>query len=122
MGVPRTKGRILIVLALAGLLAVAAFALAAANTVPGTRAGDGNGTISGYTVTNVSYNLNAVNPSLVSTYEFDLDAAATTVKAKLITAQVTYDNCTGLVNHWTCTPPVGTTVASIDQLRVIAAQ
>ena len=43
------------------ILAGAAYAFAAANTVPATKAGDGLGVISGYTVTNVVYDLNATD-------------------------------------------------------------
>ncbi|MGH3117834.1 MAG: hypothetical protein ACRDQ2_12135 [Gaiellales bacterium] len=117
----RSKGRFFAVLAVAGLIGVATYAFTASNTVAASKAGDGAAGITGFDVTGVTYNLNALNPAIVDSYEFDLSAPANTVAAKLIAAQVTYDTCTNLVNHWTCTPPVGTTVTSVDNLRVIAA-
>ncbi|HET6771013.1 MAG TPA: hypothetical protein VFH75_05200 [Actinomycetota bacterium] len=43
------------------LVATAVNALVASNTVPGTAAGSGAGTISGYTVSNIAYTLNGTN-------------------------------------------------------------
>jgi hypothetical protein len=119
----RKKGRIIAAFAVALLLGGAAYAFTAANTVPPTKAGDGSGTISGYDVTGVSYNLDAVDPALISSYEFDLDAAAGEVKAKVLSTQVAYDSCVNTVlNHWLCTPTVAPTALSVDTLRVIAVQ
>lgn len=121
------KGRIIGVLAFAGLLTAGTYAFTAANAFPqgGGRAGDGNAAISGYSVTNVKYTLDALDPSKIASYQFDLvDQPATTVKAKILAAQTTWDACTKATtgNTWTCTPPLGTTVVSADNLRVIAVQ
>ena len=48
-----------------GFPILAAYALAASNTVPGTRSGSGAGAISGYTITNVQYQLDSTDPSLI---------------------------------------------------------
>ena len=57
----RLSGLILIAL----IITVATFAFAASNTLPAnTNAGGGDETISGYTITNVDYVLNATDPSL----------------------------------------------------------
>jgi hypothetical protein len=106
---------VIVMLASAGV----ASALAAANTVPATSAGDGSAVISGYTVTNVDYNLNASNPADIDSVEFDLNATAGTVTIKLVAAGSTWYTCTNSVNHWTCTT-AGATVLSADELRVIA--
>ena len=108
---------IIVMLATAGV----ASALAAANTVPATSAGDGSGTISGYTVSNVVYNLNGTNPANLDSVEFDLNAAASTVTIKLVAAGSTWYSCTNAVNHWTCTT-AGATVLSANELRVIATE
>ncbi|MFN0094662.1 MAG: hypothetical protein ACKVVT_07770 [Dehalococcoidia bacterium] len=114
----------------AGLIAggsVAAFAFAAANVVPESGAGDGNDTISGYTITNVEYNLES-NPVFIDSWEFDIAptdgaAAARVVKAKVVGATTTYVDCTVSSGHATCDAPTGTiTVLSTDNLRVIAVQ
>ena len=103
------------------LFAVAAYAFTATNTVPATRAGDGTGAITGYTVSGVAYTLDAANPANIASWAFDLDAASTSVRSKLVTASAVYTTCVhGAAFHWTCTPAAEPTVASVDQLRVIA--
>ncbi len=110
---------LLIVLAVI-VIAVSAYAFAAANTVPATSAGAGSGTVSGYTITNVVYNLNATDPQNLDSVNFTLSAAATTVKIKLVAAGSTWYNCTVVLNNdWTCTT-TGATVSSMDQLNVVA--
>ena len=105
------------------ILAVSAFAFAAANTVPATKAGDGLGVVSGYTVTGVQYTLNATNPNTLDAVTFDLGAAAATgqVQAQLVATTGTWYACTldtGTV--WEC-DTTGLVVSTIDQLRVIAS-
>lgn len=112
--------KVLLAVMIVMIFAGAAYAFAAANTVPATKAGDGSGTISGYTVTNVVYNLNTTDPSTMDSVNFDLSAAAVTAKIKLVAAGSTWYDCTLVSgNSWTC-DTTGVTVVSIDQLRVIA--
>jgi len=104
-------------------IAAASYAFAASNTVPTTKAGDGTGAVSGYTVTSVVYTLNATDPTTLDSVSFDLGAAAATgkVKAQLVANTGTWYTCTldtGTV--WTC-DTTGLTVSTIDQLRVVAA-
>lgn len=116
------KGRLIAGLVVAGALASATYAFTAANTVPATKAGDGSGAISGYTVSNIAYTLNATNPSQVDSVDFDLDAAAGTVRIKLVAAGSTWYSCTNpSANSWTCTT-TGAPVASADQLQVVAVE
>ena len=69
--------RSVIIMIVALVFASTAYALAASNTLADAgKAGDGNNTVSGYTVVGVTYNLNTTNPSLIASVEFDLDAAA----------------------------------------------
>jgi hypothetical protein len=108
---------------MAGLLSAGTYAFTASNTVAATRAGDGNAAVTGFAVTNVTYNPSAVDPTLLASYEFDLDGVATTVNAKPVSTQLAYDSCTNtLGNHWTCPATVGTTILSLDNLRVVATQ
>jgi hypothetical protein len=105
------------------ILATAAFAFAATNTVPGSRAGDGTGGISGYTVSLVDYNLNAANPTDIDTVTFSLNAAASTVKISLVTGGPVYDCSTTNAptnTNWSCTTG-GATASAANELRVIAA-
>ena len=116
--------KILFVVVVIAIISVAAYAFAAANTVPATKAGDGLGVVSGYTVTGVVYTLNGTDPSTLDSVLFDLGAAAATgkVKAQLVATTGTWYACTLVptTTTWTCTT-TGLTVSSINQLRVIAS-
>jgi hypothetical protein len=117
--IPRRFAAIVVAL----LIGAATFALAASNTVPTSRAGDGNGAITGYTVTNVSYSLLASDPSLIDLWTFDLNAAASVVKSKVVASSTTYVNCTNTSGTtWQCDPATNPTVLSANQLDVIAHQ
>jgi hypothetical protein len=112
--------KVLFIVVLVAIVASTAYAFAAANTVPATKAGDGNGTISGYTVTNVVYNLNTTDPSTIDSIDFDLSAAAVTAKIKLVAAGSTWYDCVnGSGTSWNC-DTTGAAVSAVDQLRVIA--
>jgi archaellin len=102
------------------VLATTAFAFAASNTMPAsTYAGEGATVTSGYTVSNVAYNLNATTPSNIDSVSFDLNAAAGTVKVSL---SGTFYNCTnGVGFSWSCTS-TGETVAGATELRVVATE
>lgn len=105
------------------LLATAAYAFTAANVVSSTRAGDGHSTVSGYTISNVVYTLDNTSPQNIAGWQFDLDAAATSVRSKLVSTSTTYTTCVhGAGFHWTCTPATEPTVATANELRVIAVQ
>ena len=113
--------KVLFVLFAVLAISVAAYAFAASNTVPDTKAGDGTGAVSGYTVTGVAYTLNAPTPPTLDMVSFDVGAAATQVKVQLVATTGTWYTCTldtGTV--WEC-DTTGLTVSTIDQLRVIAA-
>lgn len=116
--------KIVFVLLIIAAVSVAAYAFAAANTVPDTKAGDGSGTVSGYTVTSVVYTLNGTDPSTLDSVEFDLGAAAATgkVKVQLVATTGNWYTCTqvGVTTVWTCST-TGLDVSTIDQLRVVAA-
>jgi hypothetical protein len=71
------------VLALAVAAVVGAYAFTATNTISsGGTAGVGTATISGYTVSNVSYTQDSTDPSTWSAVDFDLSADATQVQVK----------------------------------------
>jgi hypothetical protein len=105
------------------VFATTAFAFAATNTVPATYAGEGASTTSGYIVTNVVYNLNAATASNIDSVTLTLDAAASTVKVRLVTTG-SYYSCTNTSgNNWSCaTTAPQATVAAADELRVIASE
>jgi hypothetical protein len=120
----RRKSRKLIVVLLV-VLGLSAFitAMTAANTVPASKAGDGSGAISGYTVSAVHYNLNTTNPQNIDSVTFTLDSApvaGSTVKIKLVAAGSTWFSCTMTGANASCTT-TGATVAPADQLTVVVA-
>jgi len=114
-----TKSLLIIIVAL--LLSGFTYAFAAGNTMPNTMAGDGAEVISGYEVSNVVYNLNATNPANIDSVSFQLDAAASTVKAR-VDDTASFSDCTYSAPTWTCTLPAGTTVVSATNLRVISVE
>lgn len=116
------KSRFLGALVVSGALATGAYAFTATNTVPASTAGSGNGTISGYTVSAIAYQLNATTPTDVDSVTFTLSANATSAKAKIVSGSTTYTACTiaGGVNV-TCNFSPDIAITTADQLAVIAA-
>jgi len=106
------------------VFATAAFAFAATNTVDPGYAGEGASATSGYTVSNVAYNLNATTPPNIDSVTFTLNAAAGTVKIRLVTPAGSYYSCTNPSGfNWTCnTTSPQATVSAANELRVIAIQ
>ena len=93
--------------AIGAVLAVgfSAYAFTASNTVPGSQAGDGTATVSGYTVTNIAYNLNSTTPTDIDSVDFTIaPAAAGTVKAKLDGNWYDCTNAAGSVSCDTTSP------------------
>jgi hypothetical protein len=116
----RIRRRSVLVVAFAAALALATYAFTASNTVPGTKAGQGEGTISGYTVSGVAYTL-AANPSNIDSVAFTLNSAATTVKAKLVQGSSTYTSCSvSGGTSVTCDFSPDVSVTSADELSVVA--
>jgi hypothetical protein len=119
----RTGRKITLVAVIAAILASAAYAFTAANTVPGTQAGSGAGTISGYTATAVTYTLNATTPTNIDAVAFTINPTTTaTVKVQLAAAGSWY-SCTNTAGSVSCatTAPQMTVVAA-TQLTVVAVQ
>ena len=119
-------GRTLLAVLAVSIVALAMYAFAAANTVPGGSAGAGSNTISGYAITNVVYNLNASNPQNIDSVTFSTDTAAGTAKIQLASGGSWY-NCSatnGPTNTaWSCaTTSPQVTAAGASQLTVVATQ
>lgn len=116
------------VVAFAGIVAVAGSGFAAANTVPTSKAGDGQAAISGYAVSAVRYTLNSSNPVNIDEVRFTLDSAPvanSTVRVKLVSSGSTWYTCsmsgTPAVNATCATTSPQATVAAANELRVIVA-
>jgi hypothetical protein len=118
------RRRLVIFAVLAVIIASGVYAYAATNTVPASTAGSGSGAISGYTVTNVVYGLNATTPTNLDSVAFTIaPTTATTVKAQLSAAGTWY-SCTNTAGSVTCntTAPVQATAVGATQLTVVATQ
>ena len=122
MRLRRKRNRYLLAAVAAAIVAPAAYAFTASNTVPNSNAGSGSGTISGYTVSNVAYTLNASNPQNVDQVAFTIAPTTGTVKAQLVSGGSWYA-CTNSAGSVTCaTTSPQATAAAVNQLTVVAAQ
>ena len=96
------------------------YAFASANTNTFRAGGEGAGVISGWNVSNIKYQL-AVDTSLLSVIEFDLDKPAGYVKVSLDPTNTAYSDCDNVFDfHWICNIEPNTRVASANELRVVA--
>lgn len=81
--------------------------------------GEGAAQISGWTVSNIHYQLSD-NPAVVAGVAFDLDSPAARVSVKLVSSETEFYQCTNpAAYHWECSVQ-GVGVASLDEFRVIA--
>jgi hypothetical protein len=105
---------VVLVIALSGFT----YAFAAANIVPPSFAGDGSGTISGYTVSLIHYNLNNTTPTTIDSVTFTLSAAATIARIQLNT---TWYPCVITGGTSVSCTTTGALVSSATSLQVVAA-
>lgn len=112
---------------LAFVVATSSFAFAASNTVGASSAGIGDGTVSGYTVSNVQWTLGTSDPSTLQSVRFNLNAAATDVRARVRQGATglgtpSWVACTGTgTGPFTCTFSAGVSTLAADTLEVAAA-
>lgn len=119
---PSLHIRLLLVIVLVVLAATGAYVFTASNTVPNTNAGSGSGSISGYTISTVAYNLNSTNPNNIDTVTFTIaPTTAGIVKIQVVNGGTWY-TCTNSSGSVSCDTTVGTqaTVAPANQLTVVA--
>ena len=122
----KKSSRVLLVTLLLFVLAGATYAFAAGNTVPDTLAGDGDGVITGYVVSNIHY---GTSNGYIAGVTFELDGTAATVQAAIGDNSVpssyifSNGNCTFSSPTWSCTFPADTvTVIDAYHLRVVAVE
>lgn len=122
MGIRRRGGRTLLgSFVIAGVVAAGSYAFTASNTVPTTNAGQGTGSISGYTASTVAFNLNASNPANVDSVTFTITpTTATMVKAQFASGGTWYvcTNTAGSVSCATTSPQL--TASATNQLQMVA--
>ena len=112
---PRTLLAVMLVL----ILSVAVYGFAAAKTVPGSYAGDGSGAISGYTISNIHYALNAANPANIQTVTFTINPASAG-DVRITMDGATWYTCTNTAGAVSCT--VAQAALTAANLRVVAAE
>lgn len=94
-----------------------AFAYSNSNFRP---SGEGVDTISGWTVSNVKYNLSEESPTIAAV-EFDLDNPAGMVKANINSSSQAFYSCMNTTGtHWICNTDQES-ISTADALRVIAS-
>ncbi len=117
---------------LALAIGVGAYAFTASNTVPLSTAGAGAGAVSGYTVTNLHYVLNATTPTNIDSLTFTISPVVpstgtgkVTISAALSTGGPTVYTCStdttgALVTCATTSPQLS--AALLSGVTVVAAQ
>jgi len=120
----KNRFRLLVLLVMAVVLSAATYGFAAANTVPDGVAGEGQGTISGYTVSNVVYTLSSSDPTQFASVAFSLDASATDVYAGVGNGSLIFwTDCDGGPTAFTCDLTGSTvSVAAAIELHVSSVQ
>ena len=132
------KARWLGIAMVMGVLAAGTYAFTNSNTVGTSYAGQGQGNITGFILSNIDYNESATNPHKLASVEFDLDQAADVVKASFVnsadsvagaTTQTWYTCTSGAPlapNHWTCdagaTDLLRPEMSAANELDVVAYQ
>src|SRR3984885_6041383 len=129
------KRKLTVLMAIVAALAIGGgvYAFTASNTVPLTTAGTGAGAVSGYTVTNIHYVLDATTPANIDSLTFTISPAVpstgggtVTISAALSTGGPTNYTCTPNTAGTTVTCPTATptqlTTALLTGITVVAAQ
>lgn len=93
--------RVVVALVAAAAIAGGAYAFTAANTVPSSNAGAGSGTVSGYTVTNLHYSLDATTPANIDSLTFNVSPVISSTGSGKVIVQASMTS--GGPNTYTCT-------------------
>ena len=87
-----------------------AYAFTASNTVPASTAGAGSGAVSGYTVTNLHYNLNATAPANIDSLTFTITPSVPSTGTGKVVISAALS--TGGPTNYTCTTDTAGVVAT----------
>jgi hypothetical protein len=110
----------------ATVAATASFAFAAQNTVPDSNAGLGEGEISGYTVANLSWDLDNADPGVVDDFTFTISpTTAAEVRVALDQGSgftwLAVGDCANASGTVICTPTSTVDTEDLVGIRVAAA-
>jgi hypothetical protein len=124
--------RSLVSLALVAIVATSVFAFMATNTVADSYAGEGQGAVKGFTVTDITYDISPTDPSMVTGVAFKLSPAdAKTVMVKFEPPEGGFvSGMCSRIDHtsmWTCPgafwqPFQWISLQDLRELEVMAAQ
>jgi hypothetical protein len=123
MRINKKKALFALLAVLVVALSLGGYAFTASNTVPNASVGQGANTISGYTVSSVSYNLNGSIPGNVDSVTFTISpSTASNVQIQLVSGGSWYSctNTSGSVSCATTSPQA--TASAANALNVVAAQ
>ncbi len=120
-------GRSFLMTAMAGatVMAVGGMAYTAANTVPTTVAGSGSGSVSGYTISSIVYNVNASNPNNVDSITFAYSPSSPDPTRARVSADggTTWFNCDSAIvggsDSVTACATAGLTVPALTNLTIV---
>jgi hypothetical protein len=98
-----------------------AYAFTASNTVPASTAGAGAGAVSGFTVTNIHYVLDATTPANIDSLTFTISPAVPSTGSGKVIVSATLS--TGGPTNYTCTTDatLGTTVTCVTTTPQLTA-
>jgi hypothetical protein len=122
--------KVMLVVLVVIIVAASAYAFAAGNTVPDTAAGYTANVISGYTVTNIIYDLNVDDPTTVDKITFGIDpstpgdpeAAVVYLQTALTGPWTTCTVTTNLtVTTVVCDPATSPAVEDVTALNIVAS-
>lgn len=122
------RPRFLLATALVLVLTTTVYGFAATNTVSTSGAGDGNAVISGYTIDNITYVLNATDPANLDSVSFNVTPTGTnpqptTVRVQLVTSGTWYNATFDSGTTWDVDlTSANVSASSVNNLRVVAAQ
>jgi hypothetical protein len=124
----RLRRRILWLGVLVVALSVGSYAFTASLTVPQSAAGEGSGTVNGYTVGTPTYTLNAADPTKVDQVVLNVSATVTASTTVTVSANAgsTWQSCTqgviasGAANY-TCVFATKPTTSAVSTLMVAVA-
>ena len=130
----RRSAKTVAILIIALVMASVTYAFAAANTMPGEiGAGEGSTTVSGYTISNVQFNLKGTNPAELSSVTFATTSSTgnagnpNTVRIQLVTGGTWYGDteCTSADSGatWTCdVASANILVHDVNLFRVVTVE
>jgi hypothetical protein len=104
-----SSAKVVTAVVIAAAIGVGAYAFTASNTVPATTAGAGSGAVSGFTITNLHYNLDATTPANIDSLTFTIAPAVPSTGTGVVTIAAALSS--GGPTNYACTAnTAGTTV------------